>query len=111
MSCLVADPVPVPPIESSYTHFGFMSQTTKAPSAPPSVTGFKDGNEEESPSLVASHSVGSTTIAIKGEGGVAYMERVTAQGGPARNGEGESQAFVTILPSAYIYVLPQQLIH
>ena len=81
-----------------------MSQTTTAPSALLSVAGFKDGNEEESPSPVASHSVGSTTIAIKGEGGVAYMERVMAQGGPARNGEGEPQAFVTLLPSAYIYM-------
>ena len=88
-----------------------MPQTKKTPSALPSVAGFKVGIEEESPSPVASHSVGSMAIATKEEGGLAYVKRMVAWGGSARNGESEPQAFVTLLPSAYVYVLPQQLIH
>ena len=88
-----------------------MPQATKTPSALPSVAGFKVGKEEESPPPVASHSVGPTTFAIPGEGGEAFVKRMMAGGGPARNGESEPQAFVTLLPSAYIYVLPQQLMH
>jgi len=109
VSCLFADPLPLPLIESSYIHFGFMPQAKKAPFALPSVVGFKVGNEEESPSLVASHLVGSTIIAK--EGGLAYMKRMMARGGSARNWESEPQAFVTLLPSAHIYVLPHQPIH
>jgi len=84
-----------------------MFQATEAPSTLPSVPSFN----EESPSPAARHNVEPMTILITGEGVIAYVQRVAAQGGPARKGESDPQAPVTLLPSAYIYVLPQRIIY
>ena len=81
-----------------------MYRPTETPSPPPTIVGYDTRNEEQSPSPGGVHHTGPITIAIDGEGGIPFVQRVVAQGGPTRPGEGESQSSVSLLPSTDIHI-------
>ena len=85
-----------------------MSQPTKFSSTPSTLAGTKAGNEGGSPST--SRRAVSIAIAIEGEGGLAFVQKMMAQGGPARPGEGESRRLLPFF-RVLIYIHPQQLSH
>jgi len=72
------------------------------------VAGTKAGNQGESPLM--SRRGGSITIAIEGEGGLAFVQKMMAQGGPAGTGESEPRRLLPFFP-VLIYIPPQQLSH
>ena len=66
-----------------------MPRPTETLCALPTAVGYEAANEEQSPSPEAVHDNASMAIAIDGEGGIVFAERMMAQGGPARAGEGK----------------------
>jgi len=108
----VADSLPLPPIEPSHVHVHVHSapQPTEAPSAFPTVAGIKVGNEGENASPSVTRPIGSTTMAIEGEGGLAFVEKMMAEGGPAKTGKVSHSCLIPIF-QVLIYTPPQQIIY
>ena len=104
----IADPVSLPHAAPSRIHVHSMTQPAQAPSSLPAVAGIKAGKSGESVSPSASR---PGIIAVEGEGGFAYLDRMMAQHGPAGTGKSKPQASDTLFPSVYIYIPPRQLIY
>jgi hypothetical protein len=82
-----------------------MSPATDTPSPLLSIVGYEAGNEEQSPPTGGVYNTWPMIIAFDGEGGIPYVERLMAQGGPTRPpGEGESQSSVSLPPSTDIHI-------
>ena len=73
-----------------------MSSPTETPSLLPTIVGNDAGNEERGPSPGRVYNIAPGTIALDGEGGLLYVQRLTAPVGSERPGEGESQSSVSL---------------